>query len=120
MATEKIKIKLQGHEKFALREGWINKALQILPENPDAFTRRDATDLFGIGSNMVKSLRYWMRAFGLTNNAGTELSETGRLIAQYDPYLEDSFTLYSLMLLCATIVINTCAFFESVANSHML
>lgn len=93
MATEKIKIKLQGHEKFALREGWINKALQILPENPDAFTRRDATDLFGIGSNMVKSLRYWMRAFGLTNNAGTELSETGRLIAQYDPYLEDSFTL---------------------------
>ena len=24
MATEKIKIKLQGHEKFALREGWIN------------------------------------------------------------------------------------------------
>ncbi|WP_368268530.1 DUF4007 family protein [Dorea longicatena] len=85
MATEKIKIKLQGHEKFALREGWINKALQILPENPDAFTRRDATDLFGIGSNMVKSLRYWMRAFGLTNNAGTELSETGRLIAQYDP-----------------------------------
>ena len=94
MATEKIKIKLQGHEKFALREGWINKALQILPENPDAFTRRDATDLFGIGSNMVKSLRYWMRAFGLTNNAGTELSETGRLIAQYDPYLEDSFTLW--------------------------
>ena len=94
MATEKIKIKLQGHEKFALREGWINKALQILPENPDAFTRRDATDLFGIGSNMVKSLRYWMRAFGLTNNAGTELSETGRLITQYDPYLEDSFTLW--------------------------
>lgn len=103
MATEKIKIKLQGHEKFALREGWINKALQILPENPDAFTRRDATDLFGIGSNMVKSLRYWMRAFGLTNNAGTELSETGRLIAQYDPYLEDSFTL------CASVYYNGCA-----------
>ena len=38
MATKKVKIKLQGHEKFALREGWINKALMILPENPDAFT----------------------------------------------------------------------------------
>ena len=56
MVTKKVKIKLQGHEKFALREGWINKALMILPENPDAFTRKDATDLFGIGSNMVKSL----------------------------------------------------------------
>lgn len=54
MATKKVKIKLQGHEKFALREGWINKALMILPENPDAFTRKDATDLFGIGSNIKK------------------------------------------------------------------
>ena len=93
MATGKIKIRLQGHEKFALREGWINKALMILPENPDAFTRKDATDVFGIGTNMVKSLRYWMRAFGLTNNAGTELSEIGQLVAEYDPYLEKPFTL---------------------------
>ena len=94
MATGKIKIRLQGHEKFALREGWINKALMILPENPDAFTRKDATDVFGIGTNMVKSLRYWMRAFGLTNNAVTELSEIGQLVAEYDPYLEKPFTLW--------------------------
>lgn len=94
MATKKVKIKLQGHEKFALREGWINKALMILPENPDAFTRKDATDLFGIGSNMVKSLRYWMRALGLTNFAGTELSEMGKLIAKYDPYLEKIFSFW--------------------------
>ena len=94
MATEKIKIRLQGHEKFALREGWINKALMILPDNADAFTRKDATDLFGIGSNMVKSLRYWMKAFGLTNGSGTELSEIGKLIAKYDPYLEKQLTLW--------------------------
>ena len=96
MATEKVKIRLQGHEKFSLREGWINKALMILPDNPDAFTRKDATDLFGIGSNMVKSLRYWMRALGLTNASGTELSEMGKLVATYDPYLEKSFTLWML------------------------
>lgn len=94
MAVEKIKIRLQGHEKFALREGWINKALLILPTHPDAFTRKDATDLFGIGSNMVKSLRYWMRAFGLTNVPGTELTELGSLIAEKDPYLEKDFTLW--------------------------
>lgn len=94
MATKKVKMRLQGHEKFALREGWINKALMILPENPDAFTRKDATDLFGIGSNMVKSLRYWMRVFGLTNNSGTELSEVGYLVAEHDPYLEKPFTLW--------------------------
>lgn len=96
MATSKVKIKLQGHEKFSLREGWVNKALQVLPGNPDAFTRKDATDLFGIGSNMVKSLRYWMRAFGLTNISGTELSEMGRLVAKYDPFLEKTFTLWMM------------------------
>ena len=94
MATEKVKIKLQGHEKFALREGWVNKALMLLPDNADAFTRKDATDLFGIGSNMVKSLRYWMKAFGLTNVQGTELSDVGKLIAKYDPYLENMFSLW--------------------------
>lgn len=95
MAT--IKMKLQGHEKFALREGWINKALRILPDNPDAFTQKNATDLFGIGNNMVKSLRYWTRAFGLTiesSTNGIRLTPIGKLIAKYDPYLERTFTLW--------------------------
>ena len=94
MATKKVKMKLQGHEKFPLREGWINKALMILPNNSDVFTRKDATDLFGIGSYMVKSLRYWMRAFGLTNATGTELTSVGKLLAKYDPYLEKTFSLW--------------------------
>lgn len=94
MGTEKVKMKLQGHEKFALRDGWINKGLQILCNEPEAFARKDSTDLFGIGSNMVKSLRYWMRALGLTNAAGNELTPMGNLIAEHDPYLEKPFTLW--------------------------
>lgn len=94
MATDKVKIKLQGHEKFALREGWISKALMILPNNPDAFALKNASDLFGIGSNMVKSLRYWMRALGLTNSSGNELTEIGKIIAENDPYIENPFTLW--------------------------
>lgn len=97
MAVSKVKIKLQGHEKFPLREGWINKALMIIPGTPDVFLRKDATDMFGIGSNMVKSLRYWMKAFGLTadnGSAGAKLTDIGKIIAQYDPYLENPFTLW--------------------------
>lgn len=97
MAVKKIKLKLQGHEKFPLREGWINKALMIIPKNPDIFLRKDATDMFGIGSNMVKSLRYWMKAFGLTvenRSSGAELTDIGKIIAYYDPYLENPFTLW--------------------------
>ena len=96
MTNKKIRMRLQGHEKFALREGWINKALAILPSTPDAFTRKDAPDLFGIGSNMVKSLRYWIKVLGLTNEKGSELSDLGKLIAEKDPYLENRFTWWIL------------------------
>lgn len=96
MIVKKIKMRLQGHEKFSLREGWINKGLQIIPEIPDAFLRKDSPDIFGIGNNMVKSLRYWMKVFGLTNDNGSELSELGKIVAEYDPYLEDIFTIWIL------------------------
>lgn len=96
MATNKVKMRLQGHEKFALREGWINKGLIAVEEMSDAFVRKDAPDIFGIGSNMVKSLRYWMRVLGLTNDSGSELTALGRTIRQCDPYLEDLTTLWLL------------------------
>lgn len=96
MITNKVKMRLQGHEKFALREGWINKGLLIIPEMPDAFLRKDAPDIFGIGNNMVKSLRYWMKALGLSNDNGSELSALGKIVAEYDPYLEDVFTIWLL------------------------
>lgn len=97
MAKNKVKLKLQGHEKFALREGWINKGLMIIPKNPGVFLQQDAPDVFGIGNNMVKSLRYWMRALGLTIEGGTsgvKLSPMGELVAKYDPYIENPFTLW--------------------------
>ena len=96
MAEEKVKLRLQGHEKFALREGWLNKGLAILGETPDVFLRKDAPDIFGIGSNMVKSLRYWMRTLGLTNSNGSALTDLAKIILQYDPYFEKSFTWWIL------------------------
>jgi hypothetical protein len=96
MAMSKVKMKLQGHEKFALREGWINKGLIAVEEMTDAFVRKDAPDVFGLGNNMVKSLRYWMRALGLTNDTGSKLSLLGQMVREYDPYLEDLTTLWLL------------------------
>lgn len=96
MAVNKVKMRLQGHEKFPLREGWINKGLRIIPTQSDAFIVKEAPDIFGIGNNMVKSLRYWMKSMGLTNENGSELSALGKIIAKYDPYLEKDFTLWLL------------------------
>lgn len=99
MASNKIMIKLQGHEKFALREGWLNKGLIIVKDNPGIFQSSDAPDVFGIGNNMVKSVRYWLKAFGLISEkpgTGAKLTDIGELIYNNDRYFEDTFTLWLL------------------------
>ena len=97
--SEKIKIRLQGHEKFPLRDGWLNKGLIIVDEEPKIFNSKEAPETFGIGNNMVKSIRYWLTAFDLIvskASKGTELTETAQLIKKYDLYFEDVFTLWVL------------------------
>lgn len=97
-------IRLQGHEKFALRDGWLSKALKLINmdkymEYSDLFLRKDAPDIFGMGNNMVKSLRYWLKALGISeekSGAGVRLSPTGQIIKDYDPYIEDVFTIWVL------------------------
>ena len=62
------------------------------------FTSPDAVASLGVGKNMVASIRFWSRAFGLScNDIPTPFaqsifdSERG-----YDPYLEDEGTLWLL------------------------
>ncbi len=93
------KYKFKGHEKFHLREGWLNKGLQGVSDNPRVFMKDDGPDILGVGSNMVKSIRYWMQAFGLIEESakeGAKLSEFAELIYRFDPYFEDNFTLWLL------------------------
>lgn len=101
MSIEKIKFRLQGHEKFSLREGWLNKGLVLVSENPRVFIEKNppAPDVFGIGNNMVKSLRYWLKAFGLIEErggSGATLTEFGNMILVHDKYFEKDFTLWTL------------------------
>lgn len=99
MANNKVKIRLQGHEKFALREGWLTKGLTLVSENNYIFQEKNTPDIFGIGNNMVKSLRYWMRALGLIKESsanGTTLSLVGNILLEKDPYIEDIFSLWIL------------------------
>lgn len=89
-----IKLKLKRHESFSIREGWLAKGIRNVKENSKTFSSAEATDILGIGTNMVKSLKYWMNATCLIKeeNRETFLSEFGNLIDIYDPYLEDIFS----------------------------
>lgn len=58
-------------------------------------------DVLGIGANMVKSLRYWLQAVGLTKEPKTgkknqSLTDFGKLVHENDPYTEELGTLYLL------------------------
>lgn len=89
-----IKLRLKRHESFSIREGWLAKGIKNVNENGNVFSSSEATDLLGIGTNMVKSLKYWMIATTLMNDSSKniELSEFGKLLNKYDPYLEDIFS----------------------------
>lgn len=98
-------MKFKGHETFSIRKNWLSKGVRGVNEKPEIFTAKDnsAMDYFGIGRNMVYSLRYWLNATGIAyeeKNAQkkTELkfTELGKLISKYDPYVQELGTLWLL------------------------
>lgn len=99
------KIKIKGHESFYIREGWLRKGVKAIIENPEILSNTKlAIDKLGVGSAMVKSIRYWLQAVGLTNEFRGEkgkryqkLSENfGDIIFKNDGYFEDLGTLFLL------------------------
>ena len=95
-----MKIKMKRHESFSIREGWLAKGIKAIKKDTKVFSSPDATDILGIGTNMVKSLKYWMCATGLIEekNRAYELSKFGQLIDKYDPYLENIFSWWLIHL----------------------
>lgn len=97
--ADKAVYKIKGHEKFSLREGWLNKGILSVKESPKVFLGNDGPDILGVGNNMVKSIRYWMQAFDLIEESpkdGAKLSQLGELIWEEDVFFEDIFTLWVL------------------------
>ncbi len=104
--SENIKIKrvrLKGNASFNIREGWLRKGMRALKQDPALFSNSDAMQVLGVGSKMVNSIKFWLKATGLVeekiNKNKHELVFTpdfGEIIYKYDPYFEDTFTLFLL------------------------
>ena len=95
-AAETATYTFSGHETFSCRPFWLKKGYDyVLAERK--FSAPDAVVHLGVGKNMVKSIHFWMKAFGLLN--GDQLTEIAhRVFADdgWDPYLEDEGTLWLL------------------------
>lgn len=105
-----VKFRLKAHESFYIREGWLTKGLRNVDKDCRVFISEDATDILGIGVSMVKSLRYWLQASGLTKEVKVEgnkreqylTQELGEIIFQNDPYFEDIFSLWLVHYMLVT------------------
>lgn len=96
-------MKFRGHETFFIRKGWLSKGLKNVVQDPTVFMGNNGNpmDILGIGSNMVKSLRYWLQAVGLTieptsGRRDQTLTPLGNIIYHNDPYIEEIGTLWLL------------------------
>lgn len=104
MNNSDLKYKLKGNESFCIREGWLNKGITAIQTTPEIFSMSNAMDVLGIGSKMVKSLKFWLLATGLAQEKKVKNSKNilkltdnlGEVINQYDKYFEDIFTLWIL------------------------
>lgn len=94
-------VKIRAHETFFIRKGWLSKGIKAVCKDKDVFVSKEKNpmDVLGIGSNMVKSLRYWLQAVDITseNTKGKRsqsLTEFGKLIYENDKYVEEFGTLF--------------------------
>ena len=95
---------LSGHETFPLRYGWLKKAFDAvrasenLDHNKSVFSDEDAIARFGLGKNMVSSMRHWATAAGVIEDGGQDRIVTTALGRSLfgadglDPYMEDPAT----------------------------
>lgn len=98
-------MKFRAHDTFFIRKGWLSKGMRNVDANKDVFVTKDKErnpmDVLGIGANMVKALRYWLQAVGLTEEPSKgqryqTLTKLGQIIYEQDPYIEEMGTLWLL------------------------
>ncbi|MFZ7101542.1 MAG: DUF4007 family protein [Peptococcaceae bacterium] len=97
------KFKFRAHDTFFIRKGWLYKGMKNILLQSDVFISKteNPMDVLGIGANMVKALRYWLQAVGLTTEPTfgrrtQTLTDFGRVIYNNDKYIEEMGTLWLL------------------------
>lgn len=89
-----VRPRFSGHETFACRFAWLPKAVRLIARCPEALADDERAMLeLGLGKNMVRSLRFWLEAFGVASARGgswrlVPFGETLFGEEGLDPYIE--------------------------------
>lgn len=91
------KYSFSGHESFPCKSLWLKKGYDFVVQEKN-FNDPNAVIDLGVGKNMVASIRFWLKSFGICENDNASWlghylfdDETGR-----DKYIEDLATLWLL------------------------
>ena len=99
-----MNMKFRAHDTFFIRKGWISKGMRYVDKSKgEVFISKSENpmDVLGIGANMVKALRYWLQAIGITEEPKSgrrtqKFTDFGKLVFEHDKYIEEMGTLYLL------------------------
>lgn len=85
-----------GHESFPCKMLWLAKGYAFMRDGHN-FSQPDAVIHLGVGKNMVASIRYWLRVFGMAEGDNpTPLADFLFGEQGADPYTESLGTLWLL------------------------
>lgn len=111
-------IKLKKNESFYIREGWFEKAINTInDEQKNIFFKNDGVMYLGIGANMVKGLKYWLGAADVISGKENELTDFGKNLIKFDPYLDNKFSWFLIHYFLVTNK-EECPIFNMVFNAE--
>lgn len=91
------KYTFSGHESFPCKTLWLKKGYDFVLQGKD-FNKPEAVVYLGVGKNMVASIRYWLKVFGICED--NQLTWLGNYLFNdengKDRYIEDLATLWLL------------------------
>lgn len=92
-----MKYTFSGHETFQCKSLWLKKGYDYALSGK-SFNDADAVVELGVGKNMVSSIKFWLKAFGIIDEEGKTASLGDYLFGKNgkDSFLEDSNTLWLL------------------------
>ncbi len=91
------KLNFSGHESFICRQFWLKKVIDF-SIGRYKFSDDTAVVTLGVGKNMVTSLRYWGKAFGMLDEKDNPTAMAQFLFGErgVDQYLEDFGSIWLL------------------------
>ena len=92
-----MKYTFSGHESFHCKSLWLKKGYDFVVEGK-SFNDESAVVDLGVGKNMVSSIKYWLKSFGIINEDGSATPIGCSILSNdgYDPYIEDTNTQWLL------------------------